>query len=50
MTEYMGADRETAMDNARERGIVVNVDVETRLGQVIDRRRRTSSTAASPKL
>lgn len=50
MTEYMGADRETAIDNARERGIVVNLDVENRLGQVIDRRRQIPAFSLSPKI
>ncbi|MBY3432582.1 hypothetical protein HFN89_00145 [Rhizobium laguerreae] len=50
MTEYMGADRETAIDNARERGIVVNLDVETRLEQVIERRRQNLTAPLSPKI
>jgi hypothetical protein len=51
MTEYLGAARETALDNAWERGIVVNLDVETRLGQVIDRRRRQiPASSLSPKI
>ncbi|MCS4088791.1 hypothetical protein [Rhizobium sp. BK176] len=48
MTEYMGADRETAIDNARDRGIVVNTDVESKLANVIDRRRQNSVEAPSP--
>jgi predicted Zn-dependent protease with MMP-like domain len=48
MTEYMGADRETALDNARDRGIVVNTDVERRLGEVFVRRRQNSANSPSP--
>ncbi|MNL73990.1 hypothetical protein D3C87_1995350 [compost metagenome] len=50
MKEYMGADVDDALEKARERGIVVNLDILDRVSGRLSERRSRPTPDLSPKI